>query len=209
MHNHVRKIFVMLIAMLLCVGAIVACQVNAKSKNSNIESESIFDTPDVSEVDASQRQDGQEMPPIVFLCRTAYYSTNFQAEGYPGSDIEFWDNRGNKYYSDASGVCDLSYVELCDKHEKGELNEFLELKKTCDSDEVYEKYKQLMEVVQNEEFAIITERLYPEAMTDLIWWYGLYYDENGDLSIIILQQYRRMKTEYANDKNAVEICEWF
>jgi len=71
MHNHVRKIFVMLIAMLLCVVAIVACQVNTKSKNSNIESESIFDTSDVAEVDASQRQDGQEMPSVVFL-----YSNN-------------------------------------------------------------------------------------------------------------------------------------
>ena len=146
-----------------------------------------------------------DMPDIVFL-NTVDPNTG---DGTGISGMTFYDKNGNHYISTDEEVCQMGYARLVSEFASGNLSDKVELHTSCNIDELLENYQKLCEVAQNSEYSIV----YPEAMptvdAEICSWYGLYYDENGELRSLTIHKKERLSHLYANDERANEIYDWY
>ncbi len=144
----------------------------------------------------------QEMPEIIFM----YTRTR---PDYSTGDVVFWDNCGNKYWTNDPSVCNLSWKEIYEEFTAGRLDDVLKKKKVCEPEEMYTQYKLLTKVAKNKELELIPESEYfPEVVTDHFSWWGVYANKDKELELIELRSESFTVTYYANDENANKICEW-
>lgn len=150
--------------------------------------------------------DPAQMPGIVFIVDYYYKTLPATQNQYA---IRFYDKNGNYYGTDNREVCGMSFEELVKAFENGELDGKITCySHTCDADELFTNYQKLCEVSKNNELDIV----YPQAVSaveeDLIQWYGLYYDREGEFQQIMIHEDEE-ESFYTNDKQANEIYEWY
>ena len=144
-----------------------------------------------------------EMPEIVFLNENDY--RDVAEDGGKLCAITFYDKFGNHYISEDPYVCSLPYAELVKEYAAGNLDDKLEYLMSCDVDEIFENYKKLCQLSRSKTLVMD----YPEQVTQeesyRRYWYGLYYDKNGEIQKILLHEYGMGTDYYTNDKRADEI----
>lgn len=144
-----------------------------------------------------------EMPEIVFVKITDY--SEIADEDEVQWAITFYDKKGNHCTSEDPYVCGLSYAELVEEYAAGNLDDKIEYHMSCDTNEIFENYKKLCQLSESKTLGMD----YPEQVTQeetyRRYWYGLYYDKNGEIQTILLHEYGMGTDYYANDKRADEI----
>lgn len=149
----------------------------------------------------------EDMPKIVFNCRTDYSEIAERDEIQ--SEITFYDNKGNIYFTSDVYVCDMNYEERNKAFAEGKFEDKLVLIGTCDAAELFENYKKLCKIGENGEYELI----YPsDSISDpsvRYRWAGIYYTRDSVLEYVVLREEDKYTNYEANDERATQIYEWF
>lgn len=148
-----------------------------------------------------------EMPEIVFLNENDY--RDVAEDGGKLCAITFYDKFGNHYISEDPYVCGLPYAEMVKEYAAGNLDDKIEYHMSCEVDEIFENYKKLCQLSRSKKLGMDYPEQVPQVETHRGYWYGLYYDKNGEIQTILLHEYGMGTDYYANDERANEIYEWY
>lgn len=143
-----------------------------------------------------------QMPDIVFMNTITDSDDSYKL-------ITFYDKNGNQYTSTDTYVCSLGYKKLVNAYVEGDLADKITFHANCDVNQIYDNYKKLLEVSQRKDYQIVYPEMLPDVEDSIYQWYGIYYDENGQLSILELHRKERMVHLEANDERANEIYDWY
>ena len=151
-------------------------------------------------------EDASQLPDIVFFNTIMYLE--FSGDGIPESAITFYDNQGNHYTSTDEYVCTLPIEKLVREYAEGTLADKISFHTSCDAEELLENYNKLCEVSEDG-FKIIYREIGPDVIANLEYWYGLYYDENGNIRCVEIHKRDEHGDHYADDERVNEIYEWY
>ena len=154
-----------------------------------------------------EEKEYSHMPEIVFLNIISYADVS---DGGPQSAITFYDKEGNHYTSDDAYVCSLPFEQLLQEFENGTIADKICYHTSCDPEELLDNYNKLCSLSQDE-FEIIHPDLTLDVEANEEYWYGLYYDQDGNLQYLILHERDANQGGdlYADDSRANEIYEWY
>lgn len=148
--------------------------------------------------------DPSQMPGIVFMF------IQWVSPDYDRGNIGFYDRNGQYYISEDQEVCSMRLEELIRAYEAGELEgRIIRSSTICDADELFENYHKLCEVSKNEALEIVYPLEVPAVVSDITDWYGIYYDEKGELQMLVIHRKEYDLYFDTNDKQANEIYEWY
>lgn len=142
------------------------------------------------------------MPDIVFVRRI--YSSDYEF-----LDIAFTDRNGNHYVSNDKELGSLDFAELVDKYKSGGLDGKIMMTGYYDTDKLQKNYKKLCNAVRQDGCDIVYPDMLPEVETESYNWYGLYYDENGELKSQIIHVNECMTELYSANDTINEIYKWY
>ena len=152
-----------------------------------------------------------EMPDIVFMKRTVYneYEHDIDYEAEQGRYmLAFFDKNGEYYTSTYNEIFLLSFEELVDRYRSGD-ERIVRHDIKCDVGELRDNFKKLLEVSANEDYELLYPRYLPTVEAGTASWYGLYYDNEGKISSVILQDCTNTVMVEANDERANNIYRWY
>lgn len=145
-----------------------------------------------------------EMPDIVFLCIMHDYKNHVH-------EITFIDRYGECYYSNDPYVCN-GFDEIKDfikAYKAGEIEDKIKLCGSCSSNEVMKRFRKMYRQVKNRNICIIPyggltiQMFYPNFD-----WYGLYFDESGEIRYVRIHDKRPGYEEVTNDRQVNQTYEW-
>lgn len=154
-----------------------------------------------------------QIPDIVFQCVMYTYRYDEQkTKQYYVCEITFIDRYGKCYYSDDPSVCngfDGNNEDFINAYKAGELDGKITLCNSCSGNEVRKRYRKIYKQARKGTIQIIPyggltmEMSYPHLV-----WYGLYFDESGEMQSVILHEKRPGYGELTNDKQANQTYGW-
>ena len=155
---------------------------------------------------AREEETASQIPDIVFLNTVMYVKST--DEDVTQSAITFYDKNGNHYTCTDAYVCSLRFDQLVQEYTEGKLADKISYHTSCDVRELKENYYRLCKLSEVE-----VEIIYPEMGPDVLAndeaWYGLYYDQDGNLQSLLIHERNAHGDHYASDERANEIYEWY
>lgn len=154
--------------------------------------------------------DPSQMPDIVFFNVINYKAS--ASDGHYESAMTFYDKNGNHYVTDTaygSYICGLKYEDLISEYAAGNLDDKIAYHTSCDVNELFENYQKFCEVSQNKDYEIMYPEAIPAVEANEEFWYGLYYDEAGELHSLKIHERGAGGNYEANDERANEIYDWY
>ena len=142
------------------------------------------------------------LPNIVFFNVIDYYGEETEQA------ITFYDNKGNHYASSDAYVCSLELQQLLTEFAEGKLNGKIEYHTSCNIEELMDNYQKLCSLgkagchIEYPDYSLDIE-------ADRITWYGIYYDQNGELEVVLLHERNAEGDHFADDERANEIYRWY
>lgn len=159
-----------------------------------------------SESTSQNTQIDSEIPEIVFI-KVVDYSQVRDTE--PLVEYVFYDKSGDVFFTDDSGIANMTYVQILEKYQDGSISGKLTKVKTIEDQEgLQECINDLQSVLNNDEYQIVHPEFGPDVLWQTTWWQGLYYDNNHELKSITLQMNDNYGDHIANDSRAGEIVEF-
>lgn len=151
-------------------------------------------------------KDVSKLPDIVFINTITYAETSNEEE--PQLGITFYDKNGNHYVSTDAYVCSLDFQQLVQEYAAGKLSEKISYHTSCDIEELVENHDKLCKLSEDG-----VEIVYPESGPDVLAnyevWYGLYYDQSGNIQALKIHEKDGHGDHYADDEQVNEIYEWY
>jgi hypothetical protein len=139
------------------------------------------------------------MPDIVFLDTLSHWD-------YDSYEINFIDSNGNYYYKSYD-----SYVgsETILEEFQSTPESFSKLEQTCDVSELQNNYQIVYELSNSEDYDLDYPTEYPDVEADTECWYGLYYDTDEKLRLLLLHLNEYSTGIDANDERANDVYKWY
>lgn len=155
---------------------------------------------------AKKLKSPEQMPEIVFWCHSDLRDV---AKEYELQGIwTFCDRNGNFYKLEERGNDSWAIWDIREQYASGELSKKLELRTTCEVDELFENYQKLCDLSKNKEYEVERPDAGPAVQAASGGWWGGYFDKDGNLQGIELYAYDAHGQHSGNDERANEILEW-
>ena len=153
-----------------------------------------------------EKEENSQLPDIVFMNTIMYAETSNDDE--PESGITFYDKNGNHYISTDEYVCSLDFEQLVQEYAEGKLSEKICYHTTCEIEELVKNYDKLCKLSEDG-FEIVRPESGPDVLANYEVWYGLCYDQDGNLQVIKIHERDGHGDHYADDEQVNEIYEWY
>lgn len=153
-----------------------------------------------------EAEEASQLPEIVFM-NTIRYVEAYSSEG-PKSAMTFYDKNGNHYVSTDEYVCSLLFEQLVREYAEGKLSDKISFHTSCDVEELLENYNKLCQLV-GDGFEIVHPEMGPDVLANHEIWYGLYYDQEGNIQFVEIHERNEHGDHYADDERVNEIYEWY
>ena len=155
---------------------------------------------------AKKLKSPEQMPEIVFWSHSdlSDVAGKYELQGV----WTFCDRNGNFYKLEERGEDSWAIWDIEEQFASGELSENLELRTTCEVEELFEIYQKLCELSKNKKYEVERPDSGPAVQAARGGWWGGYYDKDGNLQGIELYAYDAHGRHSGNDKLANEILEW-
>ncbi len=148
----------------------------------------------------------EDMPDIVFMRVIGY--GDFPREEGVKEEYYFYDRDGNYYYSKDKYLYPLSYEEIVNEYIAGNLNDKIELKSSCNTDELLSNYKKILSL-RNKKVEIVYPRTLPCVESADHTWYAIYYDKNNNLKTLEIHSMIRLTSLSTDNDVANEVYQWW
>ena len=145
-----------------------------------------------------------KIPDIVFI--ELVYS-DYHYDGF--IQIEFTDSNGDCYTSDDKEVCNLSIKELIEEYKSGNLDSRIKKIKLYSQEEVQSNYKKLCNAISQNDCNIVYPETLPDVIADSYSCYGVYYDENEEVRLQVIQENECETGLYSDCEDLNEIYKWY
>lgn len=160
----------------------------------------------LTNISSCSTQKYSDMPDIVFISRDVYQW--YDQDGNRMRSMTFRDKNGDIYSTDNNDLCALPFDELIEKFISGD-ERFTKLELNCDISELEENYRKICDIADNAAYDLEYPEALPAVEADTEYWYGLYYDDAGELCYVLFHKNECMTDIYANDDRANEVYEWY
>lgn len=158
--------------------------------------------------DKETENESVKIPDIVFIYnKDIYYEDNDNSETGDYL-VTFWDKNGNYYFTDYNTICELPFDKLIEKFNSGDKRIQYISKTLCtrEASEIKNQYEKICSVDGNCKLEYPAE--FPAVNADKETWYGLYYNNNGELCSVELHK-RMYETDIFSDNDIInEVYEW-
>lgn len=197
-----KYIFFVLAVIMLCVAG---C--GNKSENmEQINTKNIIVNSSEDFATVSESEDVFNLPDIVFINTITYEQTSEEEE--PKVALTFYDKSGNHYVSTDEYVCSLNFEQLIQEYAKGDISDKISFHTSCDRNELIENYNKLCKL-NRDGFEIVHPEFGPEVLANYEVWYGLCYNQSGNVQSVILHERNEHGEHYADNDQVNEIYEWY
>ena len=207
MTKKINKVIVGILSIMILVVVMSGCgtdiELDSEFQSGNSQTNSL-------QTDGFSLSEGQEvetqLPPVIFMKYVSY--TNASEEDIPGSSVSFFANDGSHYVSIDTTLAEMYPNKVAEEFEKGTLSDHITLHTQCEQDELKEKYLQVSDVITSGDFQIIDPTIGPDVETSTVIWYGVYYDENGELQYRLIHQKDAMGEHLSDNGDLNEVYAW-
>ena len=147
-----------------------------------------------------------ELPPVVFLKYVSF--TDITEEGAPKASVSFFSKDGNHYISNDGTLSAMYPNIIAAEFEKGSLQEHITPHTQCEPDELKEEYLKVSNVIISGNFQIIDPTEGPDVEADTVIWYGVYYDESGELQYRLIHKKDAIGEHISDNNDLNEVYAW-